>query len=91
MKMLCFAALFATVVATNADSVDQRTDVAMDAIVGLNDQGDALISQAERLASGQMTPAERQAWQKDLRRQAREAQEALRQMREAQAATAAAR
>jgi hypothetical protein len=83
--MLCLGAILASAAAANIEAVDERSDRVMEAIATSNDETDALLASVDRLASGQMTPAERRAWEADLKRRSRDAQSMMQRFREGQA------
>lgn len=73
--MLFLGAVLASAATANLQAIDERAGKVMAALNASNADADALLSSVERLAAGQMTPAERQAWQQDLARRAQAARD----------------
>jgi len=83
---LCAVTVAAVLAAANVETVDRRGEAAQAALVASDLAQEELLSDVDRLASGQMTPAERRAFARELAERGKQAREA---MRESDALTAA--
>jgi len=83
--LLCVGTILACAAAANIDRIDRQSDEAMASVVKANAEADAMLESLDRLASGQMTPAERLAWQRELNQKAEAAKSAMQQLRDSTA------
>lgn len=81
LTVLCGVTLLACAAAANVERLDDRADQTVAAAVDASAETDALLANVDCLAAGTMTPAERLAWQQELRRKASAAQASMQQLR----------